>query len=268
MLLSLILSILISSVFSAQQQAEIKLQQEININAKSFTVDPLGYLYVINGTELKKIDLKTNKEKNFSTALSGKIHSIDVSDPFRTLVFYKDFNRIEWLDKNLSSIVSSISLDDLGYYQVAAVCQSVNGGFWLFDQSLHQIVYIDKNLKTVNKSAQLSEMIDQNSDTDQIYMLEKNDYIYLGINSKEILLFDSYGTYIKTFPLNYKEKFQVNNGTIIYYNGESLNFYNTSSYTEEKITLQEQNTEQLIFENKRIFIQTKEKITIYQPINF
>ena len=267
MLLPLVLSILISSVFSAQQQAEIKLQQEINVNAKSFTVDPLGYLYVINGTELKKIDLKTNKEKNFSTALSGKIHSIDVSDPFRTLLFYKDFNRIEWLDKNLSSIVSSISLDDLGYYQVAAVCQSVNGGFWLFDQSLHQIVYIDKNLKTVNKSAQLSEMIDQNWDADQIYMLEKNDYIYLGINSKEIWLFDSYGTYIKTFPINYKEKFQVNNGTIIYYNGESLNFYSTYSYTEEKITLPEQNI-QVIFENKRIFIQTKEKISIYQLINF
>ena len=268
MLLSLILSILINTVFSVQQQAEIKLQQEININVENFTVDPLGYLYIINRTELKKIELETNKERNFSTILSGEIYSVDVSDPFRTLLFYKDFNRIEWLDKNLSSIVSSISLDDLGYYQVAAVCQSVNGGFWLFDQSLHQIVYIDKNLKTINKSVQLSEMIDQNSDTDQVYMLEKNDYIYLGINSKEILLFDSYGTYIKTFPINYKEKFQVNNGTIIYYNGESLNFYNTDSYTEEKITLPEQNTEQIIFENKRIFIQTKEKITIYQPINF
>ncbi len=267
MLLSLILSILINAV-SLVQQAEIKLQLEININAESFTVDPLGYLYVINGTQIKKIDLKTNKEKNFSTALSGKIHSIDVSDPFRTLLFYKDFNRIEWLDKNLSSIVSSVSLDDLGYFQVAAVCHSVNGGFWLFDQSLHQIVYVDKNLKIVNKSTQLSEMIDQNSDMDQIYMLEKNDYIYLGINSKEILLFDSYGTYIKTFPINYKEKFQVNNGTIIYYHGESLRFYNTNSYTEEKITLQQQNIEQIILENKRVFIQTEEKISIYQPINF
>ncbi len=133
--------------------------------------------------------------------MSGKITDVDVSDPFRTLLFYRDFNKIIFLDKNLSEITSPIVLDDLGYYNVLSVCQSVNGGFWIFDQSLSSVIYIDKNLNTIKKSSQLSDLIGQEMDQKQVFMLEKNDYIYLGVSGEGILLFDSYGTYIKTFPI-------------------------------------------------------------------
>ncbi|MFC2104676.1 hypothetical protein ACFLS4_04910, partial [Bacteroidota bacterium] len=216
MLISIVLSIITSIIFSVSQP-EFTLEKELNYKANYFTIDQLGYLYIVSNSELRKVDIKSNQEKNYSNSLLGKIHSVDVSDPFRTLLFYKDFNKIEFLDKNLSQITSAINLDDLGYYNVSAICQSVNGGFWIFDQSLDQLVYIDKNLKTVKKSVQLTDMIDQNADQEQVFMLEKNDYIYMGISGEGILLFDNYGTYIKTFPLLNIEVFQVNNGTISYY---------------------------------------------------
>lgn len=262
MLISYILSILVSINFSVSRP-EYVLEKELNYKADFFTSDQLGNLYVIKNTELKKIDFETNQEKSYSNSLYGNISTVDVSDPFKSLLFYKDFNRIVFLDKNLSEIISPVALDDLGYYNVLLVCQSVNGGFWIFDQSLSQLVYIDKNLNTVKKSSQLSDLFGQNIEQKQVSMLEKNDYIYLGISGEGVLLFDNYGTYLKTFPLLNIGIFQVNNGIISYYKNGKLYFYNTNNFTENHITLPKHDCKQVRIENKRLFMQTDEKIFIY-----
>lgn len=263
MKLSFILFTLISLNLGGVQP-EFVLEKELDYKAEFITVDQLGYLYVINGTKLKKIDFENNLEKNYSNTLSGKINTIDASDPFKTLIFFKEFNQIEFLSKNFSSITSPIQLDDLGFYNVLSACQSVSGGFWIFDQSLSQLVYIDKNRNPIMRSSQLSDLIDQNNEQKQIYMLEKNDYIYLGVSGEGVLLFDSYGTYIKTFPLLNIDIFQVNNGIISYYFKGELYFYNTKNFTESHFTLPKHDCQQVLIEKNRLFVLTKEKIFIYQ----
>jgi hypothetical protein len=267
MLISCILSILVSIIFSVSQPGYV-LEKELDYKADFFTSDQLGNLYIIKNTELIKVDFENNREKSYSNSLSGNISTVDVSDPFRTLLFYKDFNKIVFLDKNLSEIISPVILDDLGYYNVLSACQSVNGGFWIFDQSLSQLVYIDKNLNIVKKSSQLSDLLGQNIEQKQVFMLEKNDYIYLGISGEGVLLFDSYGTYLKTFPLLNISEFQVNNGIISYYKDGKLYFYDTNNFTEDHITLPKHDCIQVRIENKRLFMQTKGKIFIYQLNNF
>jgi hypothetical protein len=243
------------------------LEKELDSKADFIKVDQLGYLYLVNGTNLKKLDLRNNLEHNYSNILSGRINSIDVTDPFKTLIFYQEFNKLEFLNKNFSSITSPIQLDDLGYYSILSACQSVGGGFWIFDQSLSQIVYIDKNRNTVMRSSQLFEMIGQNIDQKQVSMLEKNDYIYLGISGVGVLLFDIYGTYIKTFPLMNIGVFKVNNGIISYYFNEELYFYNTEDFTESHLSLPKHDYKQVLIEKERLFILTEEKIFIYQLNN-
>lgn len=267
MLISWLVSIFVSIFFSVTQP-EYTLEKELNSKADFFTVDQLGFVYLIQNTEIKKIDLSQNKEKSFSSSLSGKITEADVSDPFKTLIFYKDFNKIIFLDKNLSEMTSPIRLDDLGYTHVLSVCQSVNGGFWIFDQRLSSLIYIDKNLNTIKESSSLSDLIGENMDQKQIFMLEKNDYIYLGISDEGILLFDSYGTYIKTFPLLNTGRFQVNNEIISYSRDGELYFYNTDSFTEEKMPLPMHCYKQMMIVNRRLFIQTEGKIVIYKLNNF
>ncbi|MDA3952144.1 MAG: hypothetical protein PF485_00720 [Bacteroidales bacterium] len=266
MKISIIISILLSLNFGVFQP-ELILEKELDYKADFITVDQLGYLYIINGSKLKKLDLENNLEKNYSNTLHGRINLIDASDPFKTLIFYKEFNKIEFLSKNFSSIASPIQLDDLGYYNVLSACQSVSGGFWIFDQSLCQLVYVDKNRNAVRKSSQLSDLVGQNIEQKQFSMLEKNDYIYLGISGEGVLLFDTYGTYIKTFPLLNIDVFQINNGIISYYYKGEMYFYNTKDFTESKFTLPEHSCKQVIIEKERLFILTEEKIFIYQLNN-
>lgn len=243
------------------------LEKEYNIEADYFTTDQLGNLYVIHGSELLKINEDNNKTLRYSNNLFGKISSIDASDPFRILIFNRDFSKITFLDKNLAEITSPISLNNLEYYNISLTCQSINGGFWIFDQNLNELVYFDKNLNAQKKSSQISSLFEPNKEISGIFMLEKNDYIYLAIKDEGILLFDSYGTYLKTFPITNIESFQVIDDTIIYFNAKKLNLYNTQSFTTEMIDLPLDNCVNSRIEQNKVFLQTTVKLLVYQKRN-
>lgn len=263
---TILLSVLFTISF-LDYQSEFVFEKKLEYKADFIAVDKLGFLYLVNSTGIKKIDLENKIEENYSNILFGKINTIDISDSFKTLIFYKEFNKVEFLNKNFTSIGSPIQLDDLAYYNVLSVCQSASGGFWIFDQSLSQLLYIDSNRKTLNRSSQLTGLLGQNIDQKQVYMLEKNDYIYLGIEGEGILLFDSYGTYIKTFPLHNAGIFQVNNEIISYnFNGE-LYFYDTKDFTERSMILPKHECEQVLVEKGRLFVKTKKNVFIYKLNN-
>lgn len=266
MTISVFVSVLIS-LLNIYTQSEFILEKEYNIKANYFTTDQLGNLYVIQGSELLKINADNNKTLRYSNNLFGKMSSIDASDPFRILIFNKDFSKITFLDKNLAEITSPVSLNSLGYYNISLACQSINGGFWIFDQNLNEIVYFDKNLKPQKKSSQLSSLFEPNKEISGIFMLEKNDYIYLAIKDEGILLFDSYGTYLKMFPITDIKSFQVIDDTIIYFKSKKLNLYNTQNFTTELIDLPLNNCVNSRIEHNRFFLQTAIKLLVYQKRN-
>lgn len=267
MIIPVLISILISllSIFS---QPEFIFEKEYNIKADFISTDQLGNFYIIKESELIKIDADNNQTLRYSNNLFGKISSVDPSDPFRILVFNKNFNKITFLDKNLTEIASPVLLDDLGYFNVSVVCQSNNGGFWIFDQNLNELVYFDKKLNLQKKSSQLSSLFDPDREVLGVFMLEKNDYIYLGIKNEGVLLFDSYGTYIKTFPIADIESFQVIDDKIIYFNTGQLNLYNTQNFNTKMIDLPIDNCINSRIEQNKVFLQTAEKLMVYQLSNF
>jgi hypothetical protein len=262
MILSFCISFLLG-IFSFTISDGINPEKEYNYKADFFSTDGFGNLYVVQNSELIKINIKNNKKLVYSNFSSGKISSIDPSDPFRILVYYKDFNRILFLDKNLTEIMSPISLDDKGIFNAVSVCQSVNGGFWVLDQNSAQLLYLDKHLNIVKKSAVIEEIFDQNTDTKQAFMLEKNDYIYVGFENAGLMQFDSYGVYIKTFPLINFTNFQVIDNIIVYYSEGKLNYYNTQNYQEESVKIPIENIKKANIEGNKLFVQTEKKILVY-----
>ncbi len=262
MILSFCISLLLG-IFSFTISDGIIPEKEYNYKADFFSTDGFGNLYIVQNSELIKINTNDNKKLVYSNFSSGKISSIDPTDPFRILVYYKDFNKILFLDKNLTEIMSPITLDDKGIYNVISVCQSVNGGFWVLDQNSAQLLYLDRSLNIVKKSAVIEEIYDQNTDTKQAFMLEKNDYIYVGFENTGVMQFDSYGVYIKTFPLFNFTNFQVIDNIIVYYSEGKLNFYNTQNYQEESLKIPVENIVRTVIEGNRLFVQTVKKILVY-----
>lgn len=258
--LNIITIFLVSFVLN---QTELILLQEYNAPVQYITTDQLKNLYLVYHSEIQKIT-ENGKTTKYSNNLFGDISVLDVSDPFKLLIFNKDFNKVQYLDQNLTAISDPMSLDELGYFNVQAICQSGKGGLWIYDQSLAQILYINQRMKTTQKSIQLSELIDADEDHNRIFMLEKNDYIYLGIEAQGVFVFDGYGTYMKTFPLTDISSFQVVDNSIIYFADDKLIRYHTETFNKEKLDLPIHHIEHARIEGQKIYIQAKNKVSIFK----
>ncbi|MBI9054946.1 MAG: hypothetical protein JEY96_14070 [Bacteroidales bacterium] len=248
-------------------QVEFIFIKEIKTESTNFTTDQLGNIFLLKDGGITKINATNNKQKTYSNNLFGKISRIDASDPFRILVFSKDFNKILFLDNNLSEIASPIELYNLGYYNVSSVCQSNSGGFWLFDQNLNELVYFNRNLKQEKRSSQITSLLNPDIEINEVFMEEKNDYIYLGIEGEGVLLFDIYGTYIKTFPLKEICRFQIIDGNIIYLNKDVLNIYQTKNFNKDILDLPIENSINARIIQKNILVLTNDKLIEYQLNN-
>src|SRR5688500_490308 len=100
-----------------------------------FSVDNLSNVYIIyqNG-QLKKLNSKGDSLAVFNDIKrDGKIFTIDVSNPLKVLLYYKDFGTILVLDR-LLNVRTTIDLRRQSLFQVKSVGQSYDNNIWIFDE--------------------------------------------------------------------------------------------------------------------------------------
>ncbi len=100
-----------------------------------FSVDNLGNIYVINNdNQLKKLSPRGDSLAVFNDVRRyGKIGSIDVTNPLKILVYYRDFTTIIELDRFLN-IINTIDLRAQNILQAKAVGLAYDNNVWVFDE--------------------------------------------------------------------------------------------------------------------------------------
>jgi hypothetical protein len=176
--------------------------------------DPMGNVYVVQDNTLKKFSSTNEEAGHYTNTFLGNIHSVDVSDPLRILLYYKDHNQIVWVDNFLSEIRSPVWLDALGIDQIELVCSSNQGGFWVFNSLNNQLQYYDVNLQLVHESPTLNILT--GPDITPTSLLEKSRSLYLNIPGIGILVFDRFGNYSKTLALEASSEFQVTDNYVYF----------------------------------------------------
>ena len=185
--------------------------------------DPMGNIYIVKDNTLKKYAPNHVEGGHYTNTFLGNIHSVDVSDPLRILLFYKDHNQVVWVDNFLSEIRSPIWLDALGIDQVELVCSSNQGGLWVFNSLNNQLQYYDVNLQLVNESPSLNILT--GPDIRPTFMLEKSRSLYLNVPGTGILVFDRFGNYSRTLPVETPSVFQVTDSNVYYMSESNLFSY-------------------------------------------
>ena len=113
-------------------------------------IDQYGYFYIIDQDNLIKYDSEGHTLYHYSNKLLGNIDQIDISNPLRPLLFYKDQGLIIVLDNTLSQQKEPISLNELGLYQTSCIANSnFDNGIWLYDIDVNEIIKIN-HLSQVN----------------------------------------------------------------------------------------------------------------------
>ncbi len=191
-------------------------------------MDGFGNMYVIHIDEIKKYNAAGIFQKTFSNKRLGKIDEIDVSNPLKILVYYKEFQQVLFLDNQLSPSSTVISLETIGYEQASLVCTSLNNSFWLYDKQNNELLRFDAELKTLVKTGNLKRILD--IDIKPNFMREHGNYLYLNCPNEGILVFDIYGTFYKTMPIKNLTEFNVINGNVFYFDKQTLKEYQPQTF--------------------------------------
>ena len=126
----------ISNNALSQQSSKYKLLEVPKNN--QIEIDQYGYFYIIDQDNLIKYDSEGHTLYHYSNKLLGNIDQIDISNPLRPLLFYKDQGLIIVLDNTLSQQKEPISLNELGLYQTSCIANSnFDNGIWLYDCLLY-----------------------------------------------------------------------------------------------------------------------------------
>lgn len=215
-------------------------------------LDALGNIYLISDLEVTKYNNLGVLQKTFSTKRYGNIDFVDVSNPLKILVYYKDFQQLLFLDNQLTLSSAPIAFDKLGYEQSNLVCTSSNNSFWLFDKQNNSLLRFSSDSKLLVKTGNLKTLL--GIDIEPNFMQENNGYLYLNAGKNQgILLFDIYGTFYKAIAINGIKQFDVVNEQIFYFKDKTLHQYQPSAFN----TIQKQFTDTLLkqvyWQNNRFY---------------
>jgi len=246
-------------------------QDSINItkyNPESFSIDFNGTIFLISGNTLYKLDNLYNKEIEFSNKMYGNISSVDVSNPYKILVFYKETGMIVFLDNHLKEIQSPISLPKQGLINTELACTGSDNSFWIYYNDTHQIIKFDYKINAIASTPDLTILTNIAIPPKSIQ--EKGDKLFLEIPDFGILIFYNTGNYIQTLhfpkivsfnPLTEKDFFYVDNSR----EPKILDF-TINNFKKVTINGQYNTDNQLFYSNNKVLELTKNSIKIHDII--
>ncbi len=157
-----------------------------------FTVDNFNSMYFI---DVNNVYTKINSEdKSFYTFKNKSIanySSIDVSNPFKLLIYNPLENKIWFLDKTMS-LISEIDFQEIDQFSDdITICNSAENKVWVYDKqenSLFKYHYISKKTIETENFKWLND-----ESFNPIFFHEISNKIVMQLDDFKVVLFDIFG---------------------------------------------------------------------------
>jgi hypothetical protein len=254
-----------SATINAQTDTTFQLVKKIKGDIVAFAADNLDNLYLLNSTDqLKKINEKGDSVAIFNNIRKyGKVAQIDVSNPLRVLLYYKDFSTVVILDR-LLNVKSTIDLRKQEIFQTQAVCLSYDNGIWLYDEFEHKLKKLDEEGKLLFSSTDFRQLFDEVFSFTTIN--DQDGFLYLYDKDKGVYVFDYYGTLKNIFSLTGYNNFKAVGKFITATRNDSLIRYQPGNLLLQEVKLPEnfRKAQSILFTATKAFALKKDELEIYQ----
>ncbi|MCA1763125.1 MAG: hypothetical protein ABR574_01255 [Cryomorphaceae bacterium] len=220
---------------AAPAYAQWKEVYRIKDSADFIAFDNLFNLYRVKGSELFKYNSDGELQFRYSDKQIGDINTIDVTYPMRPLLTYPDLNYVVILDNTLSNNRGRKNMLDYGISLATLATNSVQNHFWFYDGMNFSVSRFNENFRPISRTGNLAQVL--GIELDPVAMTEFGNRLYINNPSSGIMVFDIYGTYLKTIPLKNIDTFQVFENEIAYCKDGKLLMYNTLLFKTEEISI-------------------------------
>ncbi len=226
----LLLCFFVSVAIQAQNDSAFRFIKSINGNFSYFNVDNLDNIYLITNTnQLKKIDEKGDSVGIFNDVKRyGNPSSIDVTNPLKILLYYRNFSTVVILDR-LLNMRNTINFRTQAIFSVQSIATSYDNNIWLFDEQDYKLKKIDETGLLLQETTDWRILFDSVPSPTRI--IDRSNFIYLYDAEKGFYIFDYYGGFKNrlTFlgwnnvEVSGKNLYGFNNNILYSYELNSLN---------------------------------------------
>lgn len=249
----------------AQADTAFKLIKSYPGEIADAVIDNLDNVYILTNTDqLKKYNAAGDSVAVYNNVRKfGKIFSIDVSNPLKVLLYYKDFSSIVVLDRLLATR-STIDLRRKNILQVAAIGQSYDNNIWVFDSFDNKLKKIDDEGNVLLETPDFRQALGEALAPQEIIDQDKQVYIYDPVNG--LYVFDRYGTFKRKIPLIGWTNVNITDKFIMGISNQSLQLYNVSTLIQSQQNFPGNFTPYYRFyvRNNKLMALSKEGLHIYR----
>jgi hypothetical protein len=170
--------LIVAKACFSQADTSFKLIKTFPGQIADAAIDNLDNIYILTETDqLKKYNAAGDSLAVYNNVRRfGKVYSIDVSNPLKVLLYYKDFAGIVILDR-LLAVRSTIDLRRKNILQVTAMGQSYDNNIWVFDAFDNKLKKIDEEGNILLETPDFRQALGQAVTPQQI--IDQNKQVYL-----------------------------------------------------------------------------------------
>lgn len=253
-----------SDAVFAQSDTSFKLVKVIKGDIVSFTVDNLDNIYILNNrNQIKKINANGDSVAVYNDVRKfGTATLIDVSNPLKVLLYYKDFTTIVVLDR-LLNVRNSIDLRKQNILLAKAIGQSYDNKIWVYDELENKLKKIDEEGSLLLETADFRLLLGQSVIPVKIF--DENKFVYLCDPVLGIYVFDYYGAVKNNIMITGWQNLKVVGNYIFGSRADTLYRYeiNTFRYDEWKLPEQLSYSKAFSFTFTRLYALKSDGIEIY-----
>ncbi|MEM6686775.1 MAG: hypothetical protein AAF617_13410 [Bacteroidota bacterium] len=209
-----------------QKTITATLQQQDSLAVDRFMeVDSFGALYVIQDNIL--IKRHDGQEWVYNNLQLGDITTVDILNPLKITLFYRDFNTAIVLDNTLNEI-KRIDFNIIAEFKnLAAATTASDRNFWVFDTNTQQ-------LEVFNYVQEKTPI--QNLPIPEKFVALKSNYNFCRVLTETTMyLYNIYGSLLSQKPLEGVTDFEMTNEEILFLKDSQLYYSNNDDVYLVKI---------------------------------
>ena len=262
--LIIFLSFGIPCAVTAQTDSLLNILPKINYPISSFAVGKLGELYIINtDNQLKKLDEKGDSVGVFNQVTKyGKLSYVEAQNPWKTLLYYKNFSNIVLLDKYLN-VINSINLRDKNILRAEAITISYDNHIWVYDELENKLKKIDDSGNILSETVDFRQLFEEAPTPKRI--IDHDGFVYLYDPLGGLYIFDYYGSLKRKLPFPGWSDFAVIGKSIYGFDAQKIYKYTAPMPELEEFPLPEklQNSTSIKINNHKLYSLKDGRLEVY-----
>ena len=230
----------------------------------SFTIDNLDNIYILNSrNQVRKYNSNGDSVAIYNDVKKfGQATLIDVSNPLKILLYYKDFATVVMLDRFLNS-VNSIDLRKQNILQAKAIGQSYDNKIWVYDELENKLKKVGEDGKLLQETPDFRLLL--GAAPSPIKIFDENRYVYVYDSIYGVYVFDYFGALKNNIMIDHWQNFKVAGKYIFGSKSDTLFRYEISSFRYDEWKMPEQicQSKAFNFSSSRLYALKNDAIEIY-----